>query len=126
MSRTESSAIAAARQCRSPSVTAAAGRGSVGLLVRAGLSAVRVRSVVVDSGTFDWSNGCFPVIADPDRTISELYGMIHPNASETFTVRSVFIIDPAKKTINASIEKGTHEGDLLPGIYELNAHGGTL
>lgn len=39
----------------------------------------------------------FPIIADPDRTVSDLYGMIHPNASTTFTVRSVFIIDPAKK-----------------------------
>src|SRR5262245_484657 len=33
----------------------------------------------------------FPLIADSDRKVSMLYGMIHPNASETFTVRSVFI-----------------------------------
>lgn len=39
----------------------------------------------------------FPLIADPDRKISGLYDMIHPNASDSFTVRSVFIIDPAKK-----------------------------
>ncbi len=39
----------------------------------------------------------FPMIADPSREISELYGMIHPNLSETFTVRCVFIIDPKKK-----------------------------
>lgn len=39
----------------------------------------------------------FPVIADPDRKISDLYDMIHPNASDTFTVRSVFIIGPDKK-----------------------------
>lgn len=39
----------------------------------------------------------FPVIADPDRKVADLYGMIHPNASDTLTVRSVFIIDPAKK-----------------------------
>jgi len=39
----------------------------------------------------------FPIIADPDKRIANLYGMIHPNASETFTVRSVFIIDPEKK-----------------------------
>lgn len=39
----------------------------------------------------------FPIIADEDRHVSELYGMIHPNASETNTVRSVFIIDPKKK-----------------------------
>jgi len=39
----------------------------------------------------------FPVIADADRKVSDLYDMIHPNASETFTVRSVFVIGPDKK-----------------------------
>ena len=39
----------------------------------------------------------FPIIADPDRKVAELYDMIHPNASATATVRSVFVIDPAKK-----------------------------
>lgn len=39
----------------------------------------------------------FPLIADPERKVSELYDMIHPNASTTFTVRSVFIIGPDKK-----------------------------
>jgi alkyl hydroperoxide reductase subunit AhpC len=39
----------------------------------------------------------FPVIADPDRKVSDLYDMIHPNANDTLTVRSVFIIDPNKK-----------------------------
>ncbi len=39
----------------------------------------------------------FPVIADPDHKVSELYDMIHPQISDIFTVRSVFIIDPAKK-----------------------------
>ena len=39
----------------------------------------------------------FPLIADPDKTVANLYDMIHPNASDTFTVRSVFIIDPNKK-----------------------------
>lgn len=39
----------------------------------------------------------FPIIADPDRVVSELYDMIHPNASTTVTVRSVFVIDPSKK-----------------------------
>ena len=34
----------------------------------------------------------FPMIADSDRTVSNLYGMIHPNASDTMTVRSVFVI----------------------------------
>lgn len=39
----------------------------------------------------------FPLIADPDRKIADLYGMIHPNASDTLTVRSVYIIGPDKK-----------------------------
>ncbi len=39
----------------------------------------------------------FPILADHDHKVSTLYGMIHPNASTTATVRSVFIIDPAKK-----------------------------
>jgi alkyl hydroperoxide reductase subunit AhpC len=39
----------------------------------------------------------FPVIADPDHKIAELYDMIHPNASDMFTVRSVFVIGPDKK-----------------------------
>jgi len=39
----------------------------------------------------------FPILADEDRKVSKLYDMIHPNANATLTVRSVFIIDPAKK-----------------------------
>jgi thioredoxin-dependent peroxiredoxin len=39
----------------------------------------------------------FPLIADNERTVSSLYDMIHPNASETFTVRSLFVIGPDKK-----------------------------
>lgn len=39
----------------------------------------------------------FPIIADKDRKVSELYDMIHPSADATHTVRSVFIIDPDKK-----------------------------
>ena len=39
----------------------------------------------------------FPLIADADKKVSNLYDMIHPNASDTFTVRSVFVIDPNKK-----------------------------
>lgn len=39
----------------------------------------------------------FPLIADPERTVSGLYDMIHPNASDTMTVRSVFIVGPDKK-----------------------------
>ncbi|SFS85921.1 peroxiredoxin [Sphingobacterium wenxiniae] len=39
----------------------------------------------------------FPIIADSDRKVAELYDMIHPNASATATVRSVFVIGPDKK-----------------------------
>jgi len=39
----------------------------------------------------------FPVIADKDRTVANLYGMVHPESDPSLTVRSVFIIDPNKK-----------------------------
>jgi len=39
----------------------------------------------------------FPVIADSEKKVADLYDMIHPNASDTFTVRSVFVIGPDKK-----------------------------
>ncbi|HEX6591747.1 MAG TPA: peroxiredoxin [Moraxellaceae bacterium] len=39
----------------------------------------------------------FPIIADADRKVSQLYDLIHPNASTTATVRSLFVIDPQKK-----------------------------
>lgn len=39
----------------------------------------------------------FPIMADADRKVSELYDLIHPNANDTLTVRSLFIIDPNKK-----------------------------
>jgi len=39
----------------------------------------------------------FPIISDTDRSVSTLYGMIHPNAGDTMTVRSVFVIGPDKK-----------------------------
>jgi len=39
----------------------------------------------------------YPLIADPDRKVADLYDMIHPNANDTLTVRSVFVIGPDKK-----------------------------
>ncbi|MFM8267447.1 MAG: peroxiredoxin [Ilumatobacteraceae bacterium] len=39
----------------------------------------------------------FPMIGDPDRRVADLYDMVHPNANDTLTVRSVFIIGPDKK-----------------------------
>ena len=39
----------------------------------------------------------FPMISDPDRTVANLYGMIHPEADPSVTVRTVFVIDPNRK-----------------------------
>lgn len=39
----------------------------------------------------------YPILADPDRHVANLYGMIHPNASDTLTVRAVYVVDPKKK-----------------------------
>lgn len=39
----------------------------------------------------------FPMVSDEDRKVSDLYGMIHPNADNTLTVRTVFVVDPNKK-----------------------------
>jgi len=64
----------------------------------------------------------FPIIADADRKVSELYDMIHPNASATVTVRSVFIIDPAKKvrlTITYPASTGRNFDEILRVIDSL-------
>jgi alkyl hydroperoxide reductase subunit AhpC len=58
----------------------------------------------------------FPLIADPDRTVSNLYDMIHPAASATATVRSVFIIDPNDKvrlTLTYPASTGRNFDELL-------------
>ena len=58
----------------------------------------------------------FPVIADPDRKVAELYGMIHPNASTTLPVRSVFFIGPDKKikaTITYPASTGRNYAEIL-------------
>ena len=58
----------------------------------------------------------FPMIADPDLSIANLYGMIHPNASDRFTVRSVFVIDPKKKvrlTLNYPASTGRNFDEIL-------------
>nr|WP_311526621.1 peroxiredoxin [uncultured Ralstonia sp.] len=64
----------------------------------------------------------FPIIADPDRKVSQLYDMIHPNASETFTVRSLFVIDPNKKvrlTITYPASTGRNFNEVLRVIDSL-------
>ncbi|MBN9293151.1 MAG: peroxiredoxin [Flavobacteriia bacterium] len=64
----------------------------------------------------------FPIIADPDRKIAELYDLIHPNASETFTVRSVFVVGPDKKiklTITYPASTGRNFDEILRVIDSL-------
>ncbi|ALM54200.1 peroxiredoxin [Halomonas huangheensis] len=58
----------------------------------------------------------FPLLADGDRKVSDLYGMIHPNANDTLTVRSVYIIDPAKKvrlTLTYPASTGRNFAEIL-------------
>jgi len=64
----------------------------------------------------------YPMLADADRKVSDLYGMIHPSASETFTVRSVFIIGPDKKiklTITYPASTGRNFDEILRVIDSL-------
>ena len=64
----------------------------------------------------------YPLIADPDRTIAQLYDMIHPNASETVTVRSVFIVGPDNKiklTLTYPQSTGRNFAELLRVIDSL-------
>jgi thioredoxin-dependent peroxiredoxin len=64
----------------------------------------------------------FPLIADPDRTVANLYGMIHPNAGSTMTVRSVFVIGPDKKvklTLTYPAATGRDFGEILRVLHSL-------
>jgi len=64
----------------------------------------------------------FPLIADPDRVVANLYDMIHPNADNTMTVRSVFVIDPAKKirlTLTYPASTGRNFAEILRVIDSL-------
>lgn len=64
----------------------------------------------------------FPIIADPDRKVSSLYDMIHPNADATFTVRSVFVIGPDKKiklTLTYPASTGRNFAEILRVIDSL-------
>ena len=88
---------------------------------------VKVLAVSVDPveshkswiGDIDETQGTrvnFPILGDPDRKVADLYGMIHPNASDTLTVRSVFVIDPAKKiraTITYPASTGRNFDEIL-------------
>jgi alkyl hydroperoxide reductase subunit AhpC len=64
----------------------------------------------------------FPLIADADRKVSDLYGMIHEKANDTLTVRSVFVIDPQKKirlTITYPASTGRNFEEILRVIDSL-------
>ena len=64
----------------------------------------------------------FPIIADPDRSVAELYDMIHPNALATATVRSVFVIGPdntVKLTLTYPASTGRNFPELLRVIDSL-------
>ncbi len=64
----------------------------------------------------------FPILADSDRKVSNLYGMIHPQANDTLTVRSVFIIDPNKKvrlTLTYPASTGRNFAEILRVIDSL-------
>eukprot|EP01012_Entosiphon_sulcatum_P037004 TRINITY_DN47320_c0_g1_i1.p1 TRINITY_DN47320_c0_g1~~TRINITY_DN47320_c0_g1_i1.p1 ORF type:complete len:226 (-),score=38.30 TRINITY_DN47320_c0_g1_i1:8-646(-) len=64
----------------------------------------------------------YPILADTDRKVSDLYDMIHPNANDTLTVRSVFVIDPKKKlrlTLTYPASTGRNFDEILRVIDSL-------
>jgi len=71
------------------------------------------------------TQGCainFPIIADPEFKVANLYGMVHPKASDRFTVRSVFVIDPNRKvrlTITYPASTGRNFDEILRVIDSL-------
>ncbi len=69
----------------------------------------------------------FPIIADEDRSVAELYDMIHPNETEKFTVRTVFVIDPNKKvrlTLTYPPSTGRNFAEILRVIDSLQLTAG--
>lgn len=64
----------------------------------------------------------YPILADADKKVSELYGMIHPNSNPNITVRSVFVIDPKRKlrlTITYPPSTGRNFDEILRVIDSL-------
>ena len=64
----------------------------------------------------------FPLVGDPDRSVADLYGMIHPNANDTQTVRSVFVVGPDKKvklTLTYPASTGRNFDEILRVIDSL-------
>ena len=69
----------------------------------------------------------FPMIGDPDHTVADLYDMIHPNANDTLTVRSVFVVGPDKKvklTITYPASTGRNFDEILRVIDSLQLTAG--
>ena len=80
------------------------------------------RDWIVDINETQDTTVNFPVIADSDRKVSTMYDMIHPNADDSQTVRSVFIIDPNKKvraTITYPASTGRNFDEILRVIDSL-------
>lgn len=68
------------------------------------------------------TNVTYPLIADPEFKVSNLYGMIHPNAADKFTVRSVFVIGPDKKvklTLTYPASTGRNFNEILRVVESL-------
>lgn len=90
-----------------------------------GLSVDSVDSHVKWEGDIEETQGTavnFPMIGDSDRTVSNLYDMIHPNANDTLTVRSVFVIGPDKKvklTLTYPASTGRNFDEILRVIDSL-------
>jgi alkyl hydroperoxide reductase subunit AhpC len=69
----------------------------------------------------------FPLLADPDRKVADLYDMIHPNANDTLTVRSVFVVGPDNKlklTLTYPASTGRNFDELLRVIDSLQLTAG--
>jgi len=80
------------------------------------------RGWINDINETQHTNVNFPIIADVDRKVAKLYDMIHPNASATATVRSVFVIGPDKKiklTLTYPASTGRNFDELLRVIDSL-------
>ncbi|MBX3745916.1 MAG: peroxiredoxin [Verrucomicrobiae bacterium] len=81
-------------------------------------------------GDINETQGCtmnFPIIADPDRTVASLYDMIHPQADDKATVRSVFVIGPDRKiklTLTYPASTGRNFLELLRVIDSLQLTSG--
>ena len=90
-----------------------------------GLSVDDVESHVKWEGDIGETQGTpvnFPIIGDPNKTVANLYDMIHPNASDTVTVRSVFVIGPDKKvklTLTYPASTGRNFDEILRVIDSL-------